>query len=86
LKYSLIKQNVIQILSELPEGVQLVAAAKTVGPSEILEAIEAGVKIIGENYVQEAEGVYKLVGSRARWHLIGHLQRNKVKKRLNSLI
>jgi pyridoxal phosphate enzyme (YggS family) len=75
-----IKQNVKQILSELPEGVQLVAAAKTVGPTEILEAVEAGVKIIGENYVQEAEGVYEVVGSRARWHLIGHLQRNKVKK------
>jgi pyridoxal phosphate enzyme (YggS family) len=75
-----IKQNVSQILSELPEGVQLVAAAKTVGPTEILEAVEAGVKIIGENYVQEAEGVYEVVGSRARWHLIGHLQRNKVKK------
>ena len=80
MRYSLIKQNVSQILSELPDGVQLVAAAKTVGPSEIHEAIEAGVKIIGENYVQEAEVVYKLVGGRARWHLIGHLQRNKVKK------
>jgi pyridoxal phosphate enzyme (YggS family) len=83
LKYSLIKQNVSQILSELPEGVQLVAAAKETGPNEILEAIEAGVKIIGENYVQEAEKAYDVVGSRARWHLIGHLQRNKVKKAVN---
>ena len=75
-----IKQNVSQILSELPEGVKLVAAAKTIGPAEILEAIEAGVKIIGENYVQEAEGVYEIAGSRVEWHFIGHLQRNKVKR------
>ena len=74
------KQNVNQILSELPEGVQLVAAAKTRRPEEILGAVEAGVKIVGENYVQEAERAYEAVGSRAKWHFIGHLQKNKVKK------
>ncbi|GAJ11585.1 unnamed protein product, partial [marine sediment metagenome] len=51
----MIKQNVDQILSELPDGVQLVAAVKTRTPEEILEAVESGVKILGENYVQEAE-------------------------------
>jgi len=76
----MIKQNVNQILSELPNGVELVAAAKTRTPEEVLEAIEAGVKIIGENYVQEAERAYELVGNRAHWHFVGHLQRNKVKK------
>jgi len=76
----MIKQNVAQLLSELPEGVQLVAAAKARRPEEILEAIEAGAKIIGENYVQEAERAYKAIGNRAKWHFIGHLQRNKVKK------
>jgi len=75
-----IQQNVNQIVSELPDGVQLVAAAKTRGPEEILEAVEAGVKIIGENYVQEAERAYEVVGSRVKWHFIGHLQKNKVKK------
>ena len=75
-----IGQNTKQILSELPEGVQLVAAAKTRQPAEVLEAVEAGVKIIGENYVQEAERAYELVGNRAKWHFIGHLQRNKTKK------
>ncbi|HUV75425.1 MAG TPA: YggS family pyridoxal phosphate-dependent enzyme [Dehalococcoidales bacterium] len=75
-----IKQNVSQILSELPDGVQLVAAAKTRSPEEILEAVEAGVKIIGENYIQEAERAYETVGKRAKWHFIGHLQKNKVKK------
>ena len=76
----MIKQNVSQILSELPDGVQLVAAAKTRQPEEILEAIEAGVKIIGENYVQETEMAYEVVGNKAKWHFIGHLQKNKVKK------
>lgn len=75
-----IKQNVNQILNELPDGVQLVAAAKTREPREILEAIEAGIKIVGENYVQEAEGACEIIGSKAQWHFIGHLQKNKVKK------
>ena len=75
-----IKQNVNQISNELPDGVQLVAAAKTRNPEEILEAIEAGVKIIGENYVQETERAYEVIGDKAKWHFIGHLQKNKVKK------
>ena len=76
----MIKQNVSQILSELPDGVQLVAAAKTRQPEEVLEAVESGVKIVGENYVQEAERAHEVVGNRARWHFIGYLQKNKVKK------
>ncbi len=76
----MIKQNVKQILSELPNEVELVAAAKTRKPEEILEAVEAGIKIVGENYVQEAERAYEIVGNRAKWHFIGHLQRNKAKK------
>ena len=74
------RQNISQILSELPDGVQLVAAAKTRTPAEVLAVVAAGVKIIGENYVQEAERAYDVVGSRAKWHFIGHLQGNKVKK------
>jgi len=76
----MIADNVRRILDELPEGVRLVAAAKTRTAGEILEAIDAGVEIIGENYVQEAEAAYGAVGKRARWHFIGHLQKNKVKK------
>ena len=76
----MIKENVSQILAEMPQGVELVAAAKTREPAEVLEAVEAGIKIIGENYIQEAERAYELAGTKARWHFIGHLQRNKVKK------
>jgi pyridoxal phosphate enzyme (YggS family) len=75
-----IKQNVQKIMKELPEGVELVAAAKTRTAEEVLAAVEAGVKIIGENYVQEAESIYPAIGKKARWHFIGHLQKNKAKK------
>jgi pyridoxal phosphate enzyme (YggS family) len=77
---SAITANVTAILAELPPGVELVAAAKTRTAAEILEAVEAGVKTIGENYVQEAAEVFPAVGRRARWHLIGHLQTNKAKR------
>jgi uncharacterized pyridoxal phosphate-containing UPF0001 family protein len=76
----MIADNVRSILAELPSGVDLVAAAKTRSPAEILEAVEAGVKIIGENYVQEGVNAFQAVGHRARWHFIGHLQTNKVRK------
>jgi pyridoxal phosphate enzyme (YggS family) len=46
----------------------------------MMEAIDAGVRIIGENYVQEAEAARELVGDRAEWHFVGHLQTNKVRK------
>jgi len=75
-----IRQNVQKILGELPSGTGLVAAAKARQPEEILEAVESGVEIIGENYVQEAERAYELIGNKAKWHFIGHLQRNKAKK------
>ncbi len=79
----MIKQNVTRLLGELPAGVALEAAAKTRTAEEIGQAIEAGVKIIGENYLQEAERAYEVIGNRAEWHFIGHLQSNKVKKAVN---
>lgn len=76
----MIKQNVQSILRQLPDDVLLVAAAKTKSADEIQEAIDAGVGIIGENYLQEAKSAQKLIKGSAKWHFIGHLQRNKVKK------
>jgi len=76
----MIRENVRKILEELPEGVQLVGAAKTRTPEEIMEALDAGLEIVGENYVQEAERAFQEIGHRAKWHMIGHLQRNKAKK------
>ena len=76
----MIKANVMEISKQLPRGVELVAAAKTRTPEEVLEAVDAGIRIIGENYVQEAETACQAIGRRVRWHMIGHLQSNKVKK------
>jgi pyridoxal phosphate enzyme (YggS family) len=76
----MIRENVIKILDELPPGVELVAAAKTRTPEEIQEAIDAGVHIIGQNYVQEAQTAFRVIGNRAKWHFIGHLQKNKAKR------
>jgi len=75
-----ISDNVKHIMNELPAGVDLVAAAKTRSAGEISEAISAGVRIIGENYVQEAEKVFMSVGGPVHWHFIGHLQKNKIGK------
>jgi len=77
---AMIKERLKELLAELPRGVQLVGAAKTRAPEEILEAIEAGLEIVGENYVQEAERAFHMIGDRAKWHMIGHLQSNKAKK------
>ncbi|MCR4409932.1 MAG: YggS family pyridoxal phosphate-dependent enzyme [Candidatus Saccharicenans sp.] len=75
-----IKENVRQLLKELPPGVELVAAAKQQPPEKIVAAIEAGIRIIGENYVQEAAEAFMVIGKKVQWSFIGHLQKNKVKK------
>ena len=74
-----IKQNIAKLLAELPNGVEVVAAAKTRTPEEVLEAVQAGIKIIGQNYVKEAKSAYELVGKRAKWHFIGTLQKHNVR-------
>lgn len=75
----MIEENVRAILSELPPGVELEAAVKERNVSQILEAVRAGIKIVGENYVQEAQGKFASIGDKVKWHFIGHLQKNKVK-------
>ncbi len=62
-----------------PERVRLVAVSKTVDPERARQAIEAGAKILGENYVQEAQKKIEVLGHEISWHFIGHLQRNKAK-------
>ena len=76
----MIKKNVEKLLNTLPEDVKLVAAAKTRTAEEIKEAIDAGIKIIGENYLQETMDVFNVIKERVKWHFIGHLQKNKTKK------
>ena len=62
-----------------PSAVRLMAVTKTVDDARILEAIEAGVDIMGENYVQEAKRKIETMNVDVKWHMIGHLQSNKAK-------
>ncbi|HEX9934102.1 MAG TPA: YggS family pyridoxal phosphate-dependent enzyme [bacterium] len=75
-----ITDNVQSILSELPDHVRLVAAVKNRTVEEIREAVEAGVHLIGENYVQEAASAFASLGRSVQYHFIGRLQGNKAKK------
>jgi pyridoxal phosphate enzyme (YggS family) len=77
---SSIGSAVQRIQQTLPAGVTLVAAAKSRSVDEVRAAIRAGVATVGHNYVQDAEAMIPQVPEPARWHMIGHLQRNKVKK------
>ena len=75
-----IKENIQKIKRELSKDITLVAATKTRTVDEIKQAIDAGITIIGENYVKEAEEKYRALKSKVKIHCIGHLQTNKVKK------
>jgi PLP dependent protein len=77
---SVIASNMRRILAVIPDGVQVVVVAKGRQQAEIIEAVEAGATIIGENYVQEAEQAQDRIGLRVQWHFIGHLQSNKAKR------
>ena len=75
-----IEERARRLFSEIPPGVTVVAAAKMRTPDEVRAVLAAGVSIVGENYVQEAEAAQAAVSrAAAKWHLIGHLQRNKAK-------
>jgi len=65
-----------------PDEITLVAVTKTVPSESILQAIDCGIKIIGENRVQEAKEKFDIIGNRVQWHMVGHLQTNKVKDAL----
>lgn len=74
-----IKENLLQLKNSLPKEVTLIAVTKTYPPEIILEAYHAGHKIFGENKVQELVDKYESLPKDIEWHLIGHLQTNKVK-------
>ncbi len=71
--------NLQHIKAQLPEHVTLVAVSKTKPIQIILEAYNAGQLIFGENKIQEMVDKYNVLPKDIKWHMIGHLQRNKVK-------
>ena len=74
-----IKQNLLEIKSDLPKNVTLVAVSKTKPVSELMEAYEAGQRIFGENKIQEMSDKFDEMPNDIQWHMIGHVQTNKVK-------
>ena len=74
-----IKNNLQNIISSIPEHVTLVAVSKTKPISDLMEAYNAGQRIFGENKIQEMADKHEQMPKDIQWHMIGHVQRNKVK-------
>jgi len=75
-----IDNNIKEIKKELSPNITIIAATKTHSVDEIKQAVKAGITTIGENYIQEAEKKYPKLKGKVKFHCIGHLQKNKVKK------
>lgn len=75
----MIKNNLQNIQTTLPEKVTLVAVSKTKPITDIQEAYDAGQRVFGENKIQEMVEKHDQLPKDIKWHMIGHLQRNKVK-------
>jgi pyridoxal phosphate enzyme (YggS family) len=74
-----VAQNIAELRKGIPSTVTLIAVSKTQPVSKIEEAYESGQRVFGENKVQELVPKYEALPKDIEWHLIGHLQRNKVK-------
>lgn len=74
-----VKDNLLKIQQSIPSNVTLIAVSKTKPAEDILEAYQAGQKVFGENKAQEMKEKYALLPKDIQWHMIGHLQENKVK-------
>ncbi|MGV9002864.1 YggS family pyridoxal phosphate-dependent enzyme [Flavobacterium sp.] len=74
-----IKENLLNIKSTLPDNVTLVAVSKTKPVEDLMEAYEEGQRIFGENKIQEMTEKHQQMPKDIQWHMIGHVQSNKVK-------
>jgi len=74
-----VRESALHMLETIPSDILVLAAAKTRSMDEVEAVIQAGITHIGYNYVQEALPIIQSIGRRATWHMIGHLQQNKVK-------
>ncbi len=74
-----ISENLIKFNKKLPDDVTLVAVSKTKPVSDLMEAYNSGQRVFGENKIQEMEAKWQEMPKDVQWHMIGHIQRNKVK-------
>jgi pyridoxal phosphate enzyme (YggS family) len=75
----MIRENLLHIKKNLPNNVTLVAVSKTKPIADLKEAYDAGQRIFGENKIQEMVDKHDVLPKDIQWHMIGHLQSNKVK-------
>lgn len=75
----MISENLKKLIAEIPNTVTLVAVSKTKPIADIMEAYDYGQRNFGENKIQEMEAKWREMPKDIRWHMIGHVQRNKVK-------
>ena len=74
-----IQNNLSTLKANLPENISLVAVSKTKSENELLQAYDAGQRIFGENKIQEMASKFEALPKDIQWHMIGHVQTNKVK-------
>ena len=75
----MITESLNKINNEIPSNVKLIAISKTKSKEEILEAYDHGQRIFGENKVQEMTEKHSSLPKDIKWHMVGHVQRNKIK-------
>ena len=75
----MVNKNILRIISEIPENVKLVAISKTKSAEDIMMAYETGQRVFGENKIQEMSAKYEDLPKDIKWHMVGHVQSNKIK-------
>lgn len=75
----MVNKNIIRIISDIPENVRLVAISKTKSAEDIMMAYETGQRVFGENKIQEMSAKHEDLPKDIKWHMVGHVQSNKIK-------
>ena len=75
----MVSNNILKIISDIPENVKLVAISKTKSSEDIMIAYETGQRVFGENKIQEMSAKYEDLPKDIKWHMVGHVQSNKIK-------
>ena len=75
----MLNKNILRIISDIPENVKLVAISKTKSAEDIRMAYETGQRVFGENKIQEMSAKYEDLPKDIKWHMVGHVQSNKIK-------
>ena len=75
----MVNKNILRIISDIPDNVKLVAISKTKSAEDIRMAYETGQRVFGENKIQEMSAKYEDLPKDIKWHMVGHVQSNKIK-------